>query len=189
MIEQTIDGYAGRSLLGYGHEGIDSITVLHKVLELIPPRGRFLEIGSYDGVTSGWLARRRPNVTFVCVDPYRNDVPYPDRQDPHDHAVNWMKNCGKLPNAILVVCRTDELMQLGGLGWFDVILVDGDHRHKPSKFDLKLSIDLLADDGIILLDDLIKGKGGVEHSVNEVMATERWNLTPVAGSVSMMKKI
>lgn len=114
---QSIPGLAGHSWT-YAAE-------LAKLIDLLPPRGTMLEIGSADGVTAAAIAIARPDARIVSVDPYpghgQGESGFPSADV---RIVNWKRNAR--PNQSLWVGSAGDLHQFTDHR-FDLVFVDGEH--------------------------------------------------------------
>jgi hypothetical protein len=171
--------YRGRIFVN-GSEMLILEEELEAVVEAIPEHGRFLEIGSYHGVTASLVAQRRPNATIVCVDPFRKPG-----SDAH-----WHKN--KQPNMTLMKGTVDDLLATNPEP-FDVALIDGDHRKHPCYRDLWACERLVKADGLRIAHDFRKvpqthvtGKRGVQRAVSVFRRRYHYKIEKVVGSLAFL---
>lgn len=122
------------------------------MLKRIPQGGVFIEIGTYHGVTAAYLASRRPDATFISVDPF------PDPKAPRDKAINivgaadyYMVN--RRPNMRLFVGTCADLTRFFGAQIADVVFADGNHLYDFVLEDLAASVRLLKSGGVIFAHD------------------------------------
>jgi predicted O-methyltransferase YrrM len=135
---------------------------------------RALEVGSWTGASACTIASTLrsidPRATLVCVDPWR---PYEASSDMASDPLHFEMNalqaaavirelflhnvaaCG-LADAIRVE-RAEARAALPGHadGSFDLVYVDGNHRHSAAAFDLREAARLAAPGGIVCGDDLV----------------------------------
>lgn len=133
---QTYDGLAGISRV--------KPSELAKLIELLPPHGMMLEIGSADGVTAAKIAQAHPGARIISVDPYLG--PDVDRE----RLANWKKN--QQHNQHLWLSKLDIFHFVCGQK-FDVVLVDGSHRYANVMSDMQYSLTLLKETGILAMHD------------------------------------
>jgi predicted O-methyltransferase YrrM len=143
---------------------------------LAPEAGplRALEIGSWTGASACTIASTLrdidPRATLVCVDPWR---PYEASSDMAGDPIHFEMNalqaadvvrelfahnvaaCG-LADAIRPL-RAEAREALPDLAdeSFDLVYVDGNHRHSAAAFDLREAARLAAPGGIVCGDDLV----------------------------------
>ena len=117
-----------------------------RIIELLPPNARLLEIGTASGGTAALIADARPDVQITCVDIFSE---WPHRsvaQRPTD----WRTN--QRPNMHLWVGDVASYAaQCGSL--FDVVLIDGDHTEAGVARDLATAPTLVTPTGLLLSHD------------------------------------
>lgn len=119
-------GYHGQSWL--------SESELAWLIERLPERGLFVEVGTACGVTAAKIADARPNLEIICVDTFADfDKPHVEPNRP----TLWRMN--QRPNMRLWVGTLAELLR-GDCHWPDAILVDGDHARDAVVADLDCAL-------------------------------------------------
>lgn len=122
------------------------------MLEALPQGGVFIEIGTYHGVTAAYMASKRPDATFISIDPF------PDPNAPRNKAVNivgtveyYMHN--RRPNMRLFVGTSADFSRFFAAQSADIVFVDGNHYYDFVYPDLCASPHLLKKGGTIFAHD------------------------------------
>jgi predicted O-methyltransferase YrrM len=173
------DGYHGPSWM--------KTSELAKLIELLPPHGMMLEIGSADGVTAAKIAEAHPGSRVVSVDPFPDANP--DRLNEWDQRLlNWRRN--QRANQHLWVSQVD-IFHLLCKEKFDLVLVDGEHRYATCASDLMYAVTLLAPNGVLAIHDY-----ALDEFYQVSQATDRFladhaelKLMEVVSSLAVIKKV
>ena len=131
---------------------------------------RFLEIGTFHGVTAALLAESNPDCLIVSLDIFR-DV----------SSENWFANRRK--NQLLFVGTAQALCNLGVAELFDVIFVDANHKYDPCLADLVSASAMLALGGSILAHDYDDRFPGVVLAVDTFCEQQGWRIVAKAGMI------
>jgi predicted O-methyltransferase YrrM len=123
---------------------------------------RFLEIGSYEGLSACFLLWRlleRTGGTLVCVDTFAGSVEHEgvtgleERFDANIAEFGWSnlvrKEKGDSRRVLL------DLLDEGASGSFDFVYVDGSHHSLDALVDAVLGWRLLARGGLLVFDDYL----------------------------------
>lgn len=134
---------------------------------------QILEIGSWVGASAlsfaqGLSLHNNGKGTITCVDAWK---PFLEREEKQDNVYDTMEqalgteaayqlfshNINTLPTSI--TCqhlrgKSDNILPLLRPETFDIIFIDADHAYTPVLRDIKNSLDLVKDGGIICGDDL-----------------------------------
>ncbi len=116
-----------------------------------------LEIGCYEGQASVWLLNKFPKAHLQVVDifdpavaedwdGYINDYEKRFDNNVKEFGDRVKKYKGKSLHWLARAVGFDEQR-------YDIIFVDGDHRKLPATQDMALAIELLAPNGIMIIDD------------------------------------
>lgn len=135
---------------------------------------RALEVGSWTGASSCTIAASLrgldPRATLVCVDPWRGYEASSDmRCDPIHLEMNALQESGAIRELFahnvaacglddaIVPMRAEARAALPDFAdaSFDLVYVDGNHRHSAAAFDLREAARLVAPGGIVCGDDLV----------------------------------
>ena len=108
---------------------------------------RCLEIGAYEGRTTIALANRYESVDVI--DPWKDYWDIPDVSEAFD---KFKHNTQNFDN-INVYRDTSQNILPTLKEKYDLIYIDGDHKLESVYNDIKMSCDLLTDNGVIIIDD------------------------------------
>jgi len=151
------------------------------LLEMMPPDGLMLEIGTADGWTVAWLAERLPEARFVSVDTF----PRPGEvRGAVGSFERWRANAR--PNQALWVGTARRLAELFPFGVFDLTLVDGEHTFEACSEDLKAAGVLTSSRGTICLHDFERPSNGVKAAFESWHAP--WQVVRVVGSMAVLRR-
>lgn len=160
--ERKVPGCAGESRMSWAERDF--------LLKNTPARGAVLEIGTWHGVTAAWLADQRPEAAILSVDIFDACEGTPAGKQEH-----WFTN--RRPNMYLWVGTSQELMSvLSPAAQFDLILVDADHRYRPTLREIDAALTLCAPDGCILAHDY-GALDAVTRAVDAVLESGRLRRT------------
>jgi predicted O-methyltransferase YrrM len=113
----------------------------------------FLEIGSFEGNASMFVARNFPDSKIICVDNWAGTEEYKNLnfkslEENFDDNVREFKNIKKIK------CLSDEFF-IHNKDKFDVIYIDGYHKASQVYKDFQNAWNILKIDGVIIFDDYI----------------------------------
>jgi len=143
----------------------------HRTVDIPHP---ILEIGSFCGLSAAVLSECGAHL--VCIDPFLGGEDLPDR-DTSAIFVDNMRRLGRLGNITILRGRSEDVLPLLSAMRFRLIFIDGSHEFESVKSDISMALSLLADGGIIVLDDIFWGANGdqpVMHAVNALGLTARF---------------
>jgi predicted O-methyltransferase YrrM len=141
--------------------------VLERLVPLLPERKRFLEIGSFEGRSTVWLAENmlEDGGVVVAIDTWEGGEEHESMnmgsvEDRFDHNMNVLKE--KFPKRYVSKVRADSYhalaVQSDHRAPYDFIYVDGSHVAKDVLTDLCMAWPLLKDGGIMVMDDYLWGE-------------------------------
>lgn len=117
------------------------------------PTNRCLEIGAFEGRTTITLANKFDVVDVI--DPWQDYWDIPDASEAYNR---FKHNTQEFDNINIYREKSADVLPLlllsfpiGGL--YDLIYIDGDHKLDSVYNDIKMSCNLLAKDGVIIVDD------------------------------------
>jgi hypothetical protein len=191
-VEESIRFLVGRGLdeseVREGSMSEASLDYLaEKILERLPPARplRALHVGNFVGVSLSyisWLVRERhPESLVVSIDP---NIPHRGIEDPRSHALALLDHFQLLSRNLIITGYTLERSEeaateadylgrvacenaLAGLhdlagASFDLVLIDGNHEESYLAREIAAVGRLLADNGIVVFDDVKDWPGVAE---------------------------
>jgi len=124
------------------------------------PNLRFLEIGSYQGMSSVWLLENiltDDTSTITCIDTFEGSVEHHECQDCQKDLKNlfdiFSHNISTFKNKVNIIRDKSQVALKRMTDEYDFVYVDGDHRAASVIEDAILSFSLLKGGGIIIFDD------------------------------------
>jgi predicted O-methyltransferase YrrM len=122
-----------------------------KVIPFIPPTGSILEIGSYEGKSTSWIADRLPQVTIRCVDTFEGGM---EHQDVSGLFKRFKENTAKYGKRIKVnIGPSDREVRKFSRNSFDLVYVDASHQAIDVLTDAVQSWYCLKTGGLMVFDD------------------------------------
>ena len=138
-----------------------------------PPRALALEIGSYLGASTCYLAAglSHGGGRLICVDTWQNQtMPEGERSTFEEFSANTR---GVADMITPIRKRSDELCAADVHSPIALAFIDGDHSYHAVKEDFERIVPMLAPDGIIAFHDAIS-YGGVSRVIGEALASGHW---------------
>lgn len=153
----------------------EELEALYCLATKCPPDARVLEIGSYLGASTCFLAAglRGSRPRIVCVDTWQNQtMPEGER----DTFLEFERNVSRIRERLTLVRKASGEVTPGELdGPFDLAFLDGDHSYRQTKTDFELVVPLLKPDGVLALHDSLFYEG-VSRVIGEALASGRWQI-------------
>lgn len=100
---------------------------------------KFLEIGTYQGLTTGLIFEASPNANITAIDPV-------------NRLKLFYKNYPEYQNQFTFINEESQKVDLGNV-MYDFILIDGDHSYKPALDDILNCLPRLNTNGVLAIDD------------------------------------
>jgi hypothetical protein len=100
---------------------------------------KFLEIGIYQGLTTGLFFEANPDATVIAIDPV-------------NHLELFYKNYPEYQTQFTFINELSQSVDLGN-NMYDFILIDGDHSYEPAVSDILNCLPRLNTTGILAIDD------------------------------------
>lgn len=164
---------------------------LARIIELLPPKARLLEVGTASGGTAARIADARPDVQITCLDIFAE---WPDPAFTH-RPFNWRSN--QRPNMHLWIGDLASFAAQGGT-LFDVVLIDGDHTEAGVECDLALAPQVVTPTGLLLAHDYTDpGWPGVRVAVDRFCEQSQrasyagggvWRVDEVCWSLAVLRR-
>ena len=187
-----------RSLYKIGLRHVDKIhtytnkrelRMLYKLAAACPHGAKVIEIGSYLGASSCYLAAGLAQVkgTLLCIDTWKNDAMPIKQQDTFEI---FLKNTHVISHLVKPLRKnSQDLSDCDIQGYFDLILIDGDHSYEAVRNDFDQAQMWVAPDGVIALHDFSnQDYDGVTRVVGEAIASGDWILVGLVDSLVWLKK-
>jgi predicted O-methyltransferase YrrM len=160
------------------------LRTLYKLAAACPAGARVLEIGSYLGASSCYLAAGLTHVKgrLLCVDTWQNDAM---PEEPEDTFAAFQKNTYALRSVITPLRKNSRHLSASDLQtYFDLVFIDGAHTYQDVQRDFSLAQTWLAPAGIIAFHDFShKDHTGVTRAVGEALAGGNWLLLGLVDSL------
>ncbi len=151
----------------------------------------FVEIGSYKGMSSAFMAveiiNSGKNIRFECIDPMQLDVGSwscnPDEQDGYSEKEFHARLESVKDHYKLHKMTSDDAVKQYDDASIDFLMVDGDHSYEAVKKDILNFLPKMRSGGIIVLDDSYEL--GIQKAIAETVS----NLDPVNNGVHCFIRI
>ncbi len=179
---------------GVGHAAeIPTFTKPHelegllRLAQAVPAGGTVLEIGSYLGASTCYLAAGLwgRGGRIVCVDTWRNET-MPEGLD--DTWATFERNTSAVAGMLETRRqRSSELSNAGLERGVDLAFLDGDHGYRVTRGDFDLVEPLVAEGGVVAFHDA-RYFQGVSRVLGEVLATGDWRLEGCCENLSWVRR-
>jgi len=151
----------------------------------------FVEIGSYKGMSSAFMAveiiNSGKNIRFECIDPMQLDVGSwscnPDEQDGYSEKEFHARLESVKDHYKLHKMTSDDAVKQYDDASIDFLMVDGDHSYEAVKKDILNFLPKMRSGGIIVLDNSYEL--GIQKAIAETVS----NLDPVNNGVHCFIRI
>lgn len=129
-----------------------------------------LEIGSYLGASTRFLASALPPGGLTCVDTWQNETVPEGRRDTW---AEFAHNTRGL-DVRTIRARSDQVDPVD-VGRVDLLFLDGDHSYEVVSGEVARFGSLLAVGGLLVFHDAVEFEG-VARTIGETLATGKWKL-------------
>jgi len=155
--------------------GPAELRALHDLAAAAPPNATAVEIGSYLGASTCYLAAglARGGGRLVCVDTWNNEtMPEGER----DTFAEFTRNTRAVADRVTVVRKRSEMLGDGDIpAPIHLAFIDGDHGYDAVRRDFQIVTRRLAPDGVIAFHDFGDASfPGVTRVVGEALASGQW---------------
>lgn len=153
--------------------GIEAYHKLHEIASTC--QGIALEIGSGYGIGSCAFLNETQIEKLITIDKITNLEPYG-----YDKRVKMMGVEDRIERIIgdSKVILKEHIDDGSWIKKFDLIYVDGDHQYEGVKEDILNSLEVLKDDGVMILDDFLHkanwlGRYGIPHALYDILKMKK----------------
>ncbi len=161
---------------------------LHSLYDLATEASTVLEIGSYLGASSCYLAAALSmhGGRLYCVDTWANEtMPEGER----DTMAEFARNTRGVASSITTIRkRSDELTAQDLPLPLDLVFIDGDHSYPAVKGDFRTVRGWVKDGGIVAFHDAFFFEA-VSRVVGEALAGGEWQLAGKVGNLVWLRRI
>jgi predicted O-methyltransferase YrrM len=163
------------------------LKALLKLAAMCPPGAMGLEIGSYLGASSCYLAAGLARVggRLICVDTWNNDAVNMKRADIFSE---FSRNTAGIKHRLIVIRgRSRDLTNVQIPKPINIIFIDGDHSYEAVRADTEKVAPWLTPDGLLVFHDACTYQG-VSRTVGELLATGDWMIHELVDSLICLKR-
>jgi predicted O-methyltransferase YrrM len=163
------------------------LKALLKLAAMCPPGAMGLEIGSYLGASSCYLAAGLARVggRLICVDTWNNDAVNMKREDIFSE---FSRNTAGIKDRLIVIRgRSSDLTDAQIPKPINIIFIDGDHSYEAVRADAEKVVPWLAPEGFLIFHDACTYQG-VSRTVGELLASGDWMIHELVDSLICLKR-
>lgn len=139
-------------------------------------KGRFVEVGSYKGKSSAFLAVEIANsgkaIELLCVDTFKNQDCPTMEDKPGDNLETFMSHMGKFPFMTALRAYSEQAASYYDNETFDFIFIDASHDYDNVKKDIEAWYPKLRPGGIMGGHDFTDYWPGVKQAVGEKLCCD-----------------
>lgn len=164
---------------------------LYELSQLNPGKGVIVEIGSWKGTSTIYLAHGTIIVggeKVYAVDPHKPQAEEGYLEDTEAEFLYNIKEAGVDSHVVPMVMRSDEAAK----GWdqpIRLLWIDGDHRYEQVKQDFLLWESHLVDGGIVAMHDTIRKKGPKRVLWENVFRSDRFQQISIVDNIAAARKV
>ena len=166
---------AGAAPSIFTHMSSEELDALYRLASECPPGSNVLEIGSYLGASSTYLAAGlgRNRSRLYCCDTWQNETM---ADGPRDTFAEFRTNTEHLDCEIVPIRKRSEQLAAEDLRLpLQLVFIDGNHSYEAVQHDFRLVRPWLAPDGVIAFHDFSQPYfPGVTRVVGEALASGHW---------------
>ena len=165
----------------------DELFKLHELAISCPPNANAVEIGSYLGASTCYIAAglNGKNASLYCIDTWQNET-MPDGIK--DTFSSFLKNISKSKTKIIKIRKNSLDVKRQELPLsVEFAFIDGDHSFASVRNDVKLIEILMSKDSILAFHDAIYFKG-VSMMIGEVLKGGHWRLEGQVNNLVWLRK-
>jgi predicted O-methyltransferase YrrM len=164
------------------------LSTLHRLASECTPGAMAVEVGSYLGASSCYIAAGLMDRggRLVCVDTWNNDNVPPA---PIDTFADFEKNVAAVRGSITTVRKRSVDLEVSDLppGGFELVFLDGDHLYDAVSFEMRFFSPLIKEGGVLAFHDAIEFEG-IARAIGEAMASGHWQFGGHLDNLIWLKK-
>jgi len=159
-----------------------NIPNFEKCMEAIPEKKKFLEIGSYEGMSACWLLANGLDEggRITCIDPFYNGMRSVFEQN--------VREATKKDQIVSIMQMTSyqALAELiGRKQTYDFIYVDGVHSPDGALTDACMSWGLLKQGGVMLFDDYLYPEEATKDGIDAFLCAFLGKFEPIINNYQL----
>ena len=153
---------------------------------------KYLEIGSFEGISAYFIYTFLKNKNIHCVDTWQGSDEHGKDTNFKDVEFKFDNNLKNIENLIKYKSTSDSFFDKNQNS-FDIIYIDGLHRYHQVKKDLNNALKYLKEDGIIICDDYFWNLDGHKlelpiSAINEAVNENNLKIVAVTTNQIFLKK-
>ena len=194
-VERAVFGAAGFEVTKiFSHTSRAELAKLYELALLAAPGTAALEIGSYLGASSCYIAAamRERGGKLYCVDTWNNETM---NEGERDTMAEFAANTKAFGSTIVPIRkRSETLVREDVRSQIGFVFIDGDHSYEACRQDFEIVKDWLPANGIVAFHDAIyplkpANFPGVQRVIGAAMASGEWQFgSPPEESLCWLKR-
>lgn len=163
----------GRRRLHTSYTTEQELQTLYRIAASCPRGAAALEIGSYLGASTCYLAAglAKVNGHLVCADTWRNETMGEGERDTFAEFQNNTRGVSRWLTPVRK--RSEDLTDADVPGSLDLVFIDGDHGYDAARGDFDLVANRITENGLVAFHDCLYFQG-VSRVIGEALATGDW---------------
>lgn len=160
---------------------------LHRLASGCPPQASVVELGSYLGASTCYLAAglSAKGGRIVCVDTWQNETMPEGVKDTHKE---FQDNTASVASMLTILRKpTADLRGEDLPAGIHLAFIDADHSYEATRADTNLLLPLMAPDGVLVFHDTACYVG-VSRVVGEVLAAGQWSIAGNEGNLTWLRR-
>lgn len=166
----------------------EELRMLYWLAHAIPEKGNVLEIGSYLGASTCYLAAAviPKSGHLYCVDTWNNETMPDGERDTFQEFQNNIAPCKE--NIIAIRKNSQDINSSDISDGIDLIFIDGDHEYLSVKRDFEISTKFINPEAVIAFHDCLAFLG-VSKVIGEALATGKWAIGGQVNNLFWIRKV
>jgi predicted O-methyltransferase YrrM len=164
---------------------------LYRLAQLNPQKGVIVEIGSWKGKSTIWLALGSWSVggeKVYAIDPHK---PLPEEGFFEDTEAEFLENIKEagVETQVVPMMMTSEAAAKGWNQPIRLLWIDGDHRYEAARRDFLLWEPHIIKDGIVAMHDTIRKKGPKRVLWEGIFRSNRFQDIAIVDNITAARKV